>query len=354
MNIDAYILDLLNSHDCVIIPEFGGFIKNYVSAEISEKDKSFRSPHNEILFNNKLKKNDGLLINYISEKNNISYKSAELELNKYKSELKNTINNSGSANITGIGEFYYDGSNLAFSSKTEDYFSDAYGLSDFYFPELESYEQDIAVSTKAGEYKSTVSRKLSTINFKRAALLLPVFIVFLLLPNKVRMKQEVDNNAGLGLTDVSMEDSMENIIHSMTSKKNALFYTEPEKNENLIADEDLQIEKIRAEEKNVRAEKKSEKEITEKTKDKKIEKKEVKNNKTEKPFQLIAGSFASKYRAELFIKSLKIKNVNAFVLNKQNGRFRVSLGSFDKRPSAEIALSNMRDTSDLKVWLLAR
>ncbi len=63
MEISQYIKELLILNDCVIIPEFGGFVANYKPATI--ENNQFFPPAKEIAFNNKLVSNDGLLIKHI-------------------------------------------------------------------------------------------------------------------------------------------------------------------------------------------------------------------------------------------------------------------------------------------------
>ena len=61
-----YIKDLLYRYDCVIIPNFGGFITNKISAKFNVDSSCFYPPSKQIAFNSHLKGNDGLLANYIS------------------------------------------------------------------------------------------------------------------------------------------------------------------------------------------------------------------------------------------------------------------------------------------------
>ena len=71
-----YISDLLFLHDCVIIPDFGGFICNYKSAYIDDESGLICPPSKDILFNRNLTHNDGLLVSWIAGKENISYEKA--------------------------------------------------------------------------------------------------------------------------------------------------------------------------------------------------------------------------------------------------------------------------------------
>ena len=71
-NVSQYISDLLYTHDCVIVPNFGGFVGNRKSAELNKKTGSLSPPSKQILFNRKLTTNDGLLFSYIAQKEVIS------------------------------------------------------------------------------------------------------------------------------------------------------------------------------------------------------------------------------------------------------------------------------------------
>ena len=75
--IDTYISELLFLHDCVIIPEFGGFVGNNKSAVLNKNTNTIYPPSKDILFNKNLRKNDGLLINHIANSEVISNKKSK-------------------------------------------------------------------------------------------------------------------------------------------------------------------------------------------------------------------------------------------------------------------------------------
>ena len=53
-NVSQYISDLHYTHDCVIVPNFGGFVGNRKSAELNKKTGSLSPPSKQILFNRNL------------------------------------------------------------------------------------------------------------------------------------------------------------------------------------------------------------------------------------------------------------------------------------------------------------
>ena len=72
MTIANYLKDLLYRYDCVIVPNFGGFVTNRISARIDADSNTFYPPTKEVGFNSHLTHNDGLLANYIASSENIS------------------------------------------------------------------------------------------------------------------------------------------------------------------------------------------------------------------------------------------------------------------------------------------
>jgi hypothetical protein len=76
--IEKYIPELLYNHECVIIPEFGGFVSRMESSIFDEKTSVFSPPSKSISFNKNLINNDGLLINRVMNAEKISYELASI------------------------------------------------------------------------------------------------------------------------------------------------------------------------------------------------------------------------------------------------------------------------------------
>ena len=87
MKISYHIFNLLQEHDCVIVPNFGAFVARNISAKISNDGSKIYPPNKEITFNKSLIKSDGLLINEISSNENISYEVANDKLNNLSDKL---------------------------------------------------------------------------------------------------------------------------------------------------------------------------------------------------------------------------------------------------------------------------
>lgn len=124
-----YISDLLFLHDCVIIPDFGGFICNYRSAYIDESSGVICPPGKDILFNRNLTHNDGLLVNWIADKENISYDKATKQLVLFCEDLKIRLNQKQRIVFGDIGVFFTDRRfNIIFEPGKNNFFSEAFGM----------------------------------------------------------------------------------------------------------------------------------------------------------------------------------------------------------------------------------
>ncbi len=78
-----YISELLLEHDCVVVPGLGGFVANYAPAEINTSRHIIFPPYKKIVFNRKLKNNDGLLAEYISAVEQKTFSEATVFLNQF-------------------------------------------------------------------------------------------------------------------------------------------------------------------------------------------------------------------------------------------------------------------------------
>ena len=76
MDIEKHIVKLLLSNDCVIVPDFGGFMAHHLDAYYDEGDKRFYPPRRMIGFNPQLMMNDSLLAQSFVEACDMSYPEA--------------------------------------------------------------------------------------------------------------------------------------------------------------------------------------------------------------------------------------------------------------------------------------
>jgi len=124
------INDLLYRYNCVIIPDFGGFITNKIGASMHETADTFYPPAKQITFNSHLKINDGLLTNYIASSENISFEKAAnlvaLCVVKWKKEIETNPIQIGAIGVLNLNE----NGQIIFAPNTNvNYLVDSFGLS---------------------------------------------------------------------------------------------------------------------------------------------------------------------------------------------------------------------------------
>ncbi len=132
----SYISDLLYRYECVIIPNFGGFVTNTKSAQIGVNGKTFYPPTKILTFNNHLKNNDGLLANYIASVDKMPFKTAmnfiQFEVQAWVEELQNQ-----DLTLDNVGKLSLDGDNIIFEPQKDiNYLTQSFGLSSFVSPEV--------------------------------------------------------------------------------------------------------------------------------------------------------------------------------------------------------------------------
>jgi len=135
MEIKKYIKSLLSNHDTVVIPDFGGFITNYESAEVNPINNKFRPPYKKIGFNDKLKLNDGLLINTISKSENISQEQTVALVKEFVYKIKGEIDKKKKWVFEQLGTFFINAEkHLQFKPVTDvNYLNGSFALPDLSF-----------------------------------------------------------------------------------------------------------------------------------------------------------------------------------------------------------------------------
>ncbi len=157
MTIATYIHDLLYRHDCVIVPNFGGFITNTIGAKIHEVTHTFYPPTKQISFNAHLRHNDGLLVNYIAKAENISFGEASEKITKVVTNWKKEIQ-SDAVFLDKIGQLLLnEKKQFVFEpSKDINYLTSSFGLSSFNTPTVQRYQQKV-IPIASEKSKSRVS-----------------------------------------------------------------------------------------------------------------------------------------------------------------------------------------------------
>jgi len=285
MDMTAFIRELLFSHDCVIIPGFGGFIGNYTPARIDKSSSTFYPPVKQISFNRNLNHNDGLLVGKISGSANIPYGDARNIVDEFVASLRKKLEKGERVVFDNIGVFTNNQEgNVQFEpDRNVNYHLDSYGLDSFQFLPIEDYDvrKRIARRMDKGPVKNPATRKI----LWRAAIIIPLLAIVAVIPFR---------------TDI-FKSKVE------AGNLNPLVTAEFESNKKAV-EEDASSAPPIASIKSVGSAA--------------SENQPVLN--TENNYCLITGSFKARPNAETQVRMLKEEGYNPEIINGPNGFYRVS------------------------------
>ena len=289
MEINQYIKELLILNDCVIIPEFGGFVANYKPALI--ENNQFFPPAKEVAFNNKLISNDGLLINYIADTEGISYLDAKQKLESFVDETLLSLERKRNVYFEGIGYLHYDSrENLIFEPQLrENLLVDSFGLQNYSFEKL--YQRSMPKPAFKVEYREPVPVIFQKRKLQKLVVALPLLMAMALIPLK-------NNKEYISKSDMGMWEAL---TQSATVSKSAI----PEENtadytENIVVPEVQELK-----------------------------------------YFIIGGSFKSEENAEEYIQQLKANGYTGKNLGVFKGLNRVAMEGFATMDEAQKELNTL-------------
>jgi len=171
MTLANYISDLLYRYECVIVPNFGGFVTNEISAKVNHFTHTFYAPSKQVTFNSHLQNNDGLLANYVATAKSISYSKAVEFINEEVSKWNLQINNT-ELELENIGTFHLNNEQkIIFEpNNTINYLTSSFGFNSFVSPAVKR----IAYKEKVTQLE-TITPILSSEENKRKT---PLFIKY--------------------------------------------------------------------------------------------------------------------------------------------------------------------------------
>ena len=308
MKLSSYISDLLYRYECVIVPDFGGFVMNTKSAIISPYSKTFYPPHKLITFNGHLKNNDGLLANYIASVDKVPYDSAmnfiKFEVNEWRDKIKNS-----DLLLEQIGKFSLDNNDsVIFEPQTDiNYLTTSFGLTSFVTPDIKR-ESDIKPVVKLEEKAPVViaDRKKEENNYLKYAAIFVIGFSLLALGGNTIYKNY--KNKQLIVAAQKQHKQIENKIEQAT-----FIVTEALPSITL----NVSIDRL--------------------------------------PFHVIAGAFRYPENAVRKVNQLKAMGYKARILGiNQWGLTQVSFDSYQSREDAINNLYRIRKTEDEDAWLLVQ
>lgn len=324
MQLSNYISDLLYRYECVIVPNFGGFVSNTISSRANHFTHTFYPPTKKLAFNSQLTNNDGLLANYISAVENCSFEAANEKIAELVSKWENQLKN-GNLTLAKIGTLSLNKeNNIVFEPiETVNYLTSSFGLESSKSPAIkrEVYKQKAAVLTPATEKKSSHF-------FKYAAAIAAMLTIGTIGWKTVQQKQIA-----------SVETEYQNKINKKIEEATFVI-------SNPFPEINLDVVKV--------APKEEEKEIISKVDHTKVAIKEA-VEPTSKKYHIIAGAFSEEANALKKVKQLHAKGFNAKIIGVNKwGLTQVAFESFETRARAVQQLRVIKKEVDNTAWLFVK
>lgn len=299
MTLANYINDLLYRYDCVIVPNFGGFVTNTIGARVNTTTHTFYPPKKQLTFNAYLQHNDGLLANYIASTKNISFEEATgfiaEEVARWNEELK-----SASVEVASVGSLSLNEANqVVFEpNPTSNFLTSSYGLEEVSTPSVARVKE---VSIKKLPAVSEEKNSTIPLYIKRAAAAAVFVGVAYVGWNGIQNQQQKEQLA-------DQKEAVEKKIQSAT----------------FVIDNPLPTINLN---------------VT----------KEAKN------FHIIAGAFQEVTNAENKLAELKQLGYDATIVGKNNfGLTQVAFASYTTKEDARKALETIKESVSEDAWLLAK
>lgn len=338
--VDKYISNLLYEHDCVIVPEWGGFVANYSSAKIHPTQHSFSPPSKNIVFNKNLKNNDGLLANHIAETENTSYPVALRHIQHFVDSTNMQLKEGVKINLEEIGTVYLDvEKNIQFEPGTTNYLLDAFGLSQFQSPAIkrDNIGQRIEREFKDRGAIPVEKKKIKLKRYVTIALALPLIFGIIWIPLKTDWLKNANYS---NLNPFARKEVVKSNI-KIESKKTIALPVEIKNNDtSLLRPVTPIVSSQPVTSTLVEPVKPDTTSVVRKT-----------TTNVDLKYHLVAGCFQIEDNAIKFVNSLQKQNIPSAIIGQNNkGLYVVSCGDYASRTEANNQLGQIRKVQP-EAWL---
>ena len=324
MDITFYLVELLRLHDCVIVPDLGGFVTNYRPAVMDMANGSFNPPVKEVIFTGKLNKNDGLLVNYISGTEGVGYFEARQIISEFVDEVWSKLENGEKIIFQSIGTLQFDrNEKLIFESQVhENFLLDTYGMEGFQFPQLE--HKEILLNKRVFVDKEAVRPVFGSRKVKALVVGIPILLALIFIPVsryswKVNPNMQVSSTAAipvsiLGNQPVSTESQRE-ITDEVKPKIDSVSAQPAVKNEPA---QPVAVQTDRGR------------------------------------YRIIGGCFKSRQNADNYLQRLQSNGFKSELKIQPNGSFLVIVQTYSDKNQATVALRSLREAEPMAgYWISA-
>ncbi len=322
MKIDlAYsISQLLYRYDCVIIPGFGGFVTQFKSAAIDRQAHSIYPPSKEVSFNSMLVKNDGVLVNFVAEDQDLSYNSAQNLIDTQVEDWKKQLRFQD-LYLAKIGRFHLglEQQILFEPENSTNFLTDSFGLSAVIAKEIEAQVKKPLIQRVPKAKTKVVSSRTNYLKYA-AVFAIGLSVIGLVGAEQIYSKYRQARTEQVRVEDQYKQERIETATFAIDRNLPTIL---------------VPVKKLSSSDKAEKIELVEEVEIT-------------------KTYFVIAGAFRDQNNAKKKVSQLLksgFEDASELGVNKWN-LYQVSFGGFQDRLEAEKLLKQVRLSGAPDAWVL--
>lgn len=343
-NIGVYISELLTEHDCVIVPDFGGFVARPSSAHFAKGGSMLMPPGKSLVFNHKLDNSDGLLAHHISRAKEITYRAASELLEQWVISAKRQLESQKRLELEQTGILYYNAeNNLLFEPSSRS----NHEVSSFGLPAVHAELTGIPVPQVQEEkqYRAlTVPIQKNRTLIRATVFASSVILLFVLV---ILAAQNAPVQRALASLNPFAKKESSYVMHSYNMGE--LFWSGKAKASTAIAGTKLSVPEISSRTFFIAPDTVN----TDKTRVHKITDFSGTNNYNA-PFQIVVGCFAVESNADKLIRQLQHEGVVAGISGQNaKGLYVVSIAGFTTESMARTKLQQVKQRFPA-AWILVK
>jgi len=323
INFEDHILDLLKHNDCVVLPNFGGFILKSIPSTIHQHTIS--PPSKQIAFNSSLKHDDELLTGAIMGKHSLPYETAKNKVLAFSNQISFGIKKDASFKLNKIGSFSVNENNQIIFKPFVLELSDSsfYGMRKFHLkpipkqlikPSVKKIEKEVVQVRKERQNKVRKTSNRAIVGLFSSILLLAGVIG--LMGSNTQLAPAKTQQAGF----VELLFPNDSFVESF---KNTVVYNEPHVNYPVSQKEGYINETL------IR----------------------INQRTLAKGYYIVLGSYASLKNAERMEAQLFAKGNDSYIFPSDNGFYRVGIYA-DANLIASKSILAEQHLENVGAWLI--
>lgn len=303
-NLAQYIEELIIRHECVIVPNLGGFITYCDKAIV--RNNMFYAPTERIRFNSLLTYHDGLLAEAYMRDRNIGYSEALNAIATEVEQIKKSLNSGNTVLFGRIGALSLSAeNNITLLNSNPKFLPENIGLPVVHLKQLASAEPTNTITINIPQTSTNALRYVASIAI--------IFLITLFIPN------QTDNNTQRASISFDSLRSIKSIEYSEESVENS---DESVENNSSVLTPQSSLE----------------------------------DNSSLNKYHLIIASLTSREDAEEYIANHTQFDRTQLQIIESKGKYRISAAGFNKYKDALQYMDSIRNDVPIaqKAWIMCR